>query len=129
MVGSEYSTEDCKPSKINIRAIIRNTEILKFVPDYLKTKKMCKHTVKKFPFLKRYDLDRYKTQQICDTAFSENGGKLEPVLDCSKDQQLCDKSVDNYPLALKFVPDCYITQNLCDKSVNIYDPIICSCLL
>ena len=50
MVGSEYSTEDCKPPKINIRAIIRNTEILKFVPDYLKTKKCVNIQLKNFLF-------------------------------------------------------------------------------
>ena len=28
--------------------------MLKFVPDHLKTKEMCKHAVKKLPFVKRY---------------------------------------------------------------------------
>ena len=39
--------------------------MLKFVPDYLKTKKLCKHAVKKLPYLLRYASDRYKT---CDKA-------------------------------------------------------------
>ena len=41
---------------------MRNPEMLKFVPDHLKTKVICKHAVKKF-FLKGYVLDQYKTQQ------------------------------------------------------------------
>ena len=48
--------------------------MLKFVPDYLKTKKMCKHAVKKLPYLSRYVLDQYKTQQMCDKAILKNGG-------------------------------------------------------
>ena len=36
--------------------------MLKFVPDHLKTKKMCKHAAKKLPFVIRYVIDQYKTQ-------------------------------------------------------------------
>ena len=41
MVDSEYSMD------IGIGTVMRNLEMLKFVPDHLKTKKMCKHAVKK----------------------------------------------------------------------------------
>ena len=34
---------------------------IKFVPDHLKTNKMCKHAVKKLPYLLRYVPDKYKT--------------------------------------------------------------------
>ena len=47
---------------------MRNPEMLKFVPNHLKTKKMCKYAVKKLPFLIRYVPDEYKTQQLCDKA-------------------------------------------------------------
>ena len=47
MFDSEYNTEDYNSPKINIKTIMRNPEMLKFVPDYLETKKMCKHAVKK----------------------------------------------------------------------------------
>ena len=57
MVDSEYSTDNYKSSKISIRTIMTNPEILKFVSDRLKTKKMCKHTVKKLPFVIRHVLD------------------------------------------------------------------------
>ena len=30
---------------------MKNPEMLKFVPDHLKNKKMCKHVVKKLPYL------------------------------------------------------------------------------
>ena len=55
MVDSEYSTDNYKSSKISIRA----------VPDLylitLTTKKMCKHGVKKLPFVIRYVPDRHET--------------------------------------------------------------------
>ena len=46
MANSEYSTGDCKSSKISIVAIIKFQEMLKFVSDHLETKKICKHSVK-----------------------------------------------------------------------------------
>ena len=61
MVDSEYSTDNYKSLKISIRTIMANPEILKFVSDHLKTKKMCKHAVKKLLFVIRYVSDRYKT--------------------------------------------------------------------
>ena len=49
---------------INIGIVMKNPEMLKFVPDYLKTKKMCKHAVKKLPYLLRYVSYQCKTQQM-----------------------------------------------------------------
>ena len=43
---------------------MRNPEMLKFVPDLLKTKKMRKHAVKKLPYLLRYVPDQYKTINV-----------------------------------------------------------------
>ena len=43
---------------------------------------MCKHAVKRLPFVIRYIPDRYKTQQMCDKAILENGGILKSVSDC-----------------------------------------------
>ena len=35
-----------KSLNINIGTVMRNPEMLKFVPDHLKSKNMCKHAVK-----------------------------------------------------------------------------------
>ena len=43
---------------INIGTVMKNPEWLKSVPDHLKTKKVCKHVVKKLPFLLRYVPDQ-----------------------------------------------------------------------
>ena len=45
MVDSEYSMDDYKSTKISIEVIMKNPEMLKFVPDYHKNKKMCKHVI------------------------------------------------------------------------------------
>ena len=46
MTDSEYSVNIYKSVKISIGTIVKNPEMLKFVVDYLKTKKMCKNAVK-----------------------------------------------------------------------------------
>ena len=58
MVVSENSNDNCKTLKISIGTIIKNPEMLKFVPDHLKTKKMCKNAIKKLPFVTWHVLDR-----------------------------------------------------------------------
>ena len=62
MVDGEYSMDIYKSAKISIRTVMKNPEMLKFVPDHLKTKKMCKHAVEKLPFLITHVPDRYKNQ-------------------------------------------------------------------
>ena len=58
MVVSENSNDNCKTLKISIGTIIKNPEMLTFVPDHLKTKKMCKNAIKKLPFVTWHVLDR-----------------------------------------------------------------------
>ena len=53
MVDSEYSTDDYKSSEISIGAIMKNPEMLRVVPDHLKTKKICNRAAKKLPFVIR----------------------------------------------------------------------------
>ena len=55
MVDCKYSACKYKSSKISIGAVIKSSEILKFVPHDLKTnKKICNYAVKKLPFVIRY---------------------------------------------------------------------------
>ena len=104
---------------------------------------MCKHAVKKLPFVIRYVPDQYKTQKMCNKAILENGRTLESVPDRYKTQEMCDKAVDNYADAFaliairlkicvikpsilillqsfsnSFVPECHKTQEMCDKAVS-----------
>ena len=54
--------------------------MLRFVPDHLKTKKICRYAVKKLVLI-TYVPDRYKTQEMCDKVILENGGTLKYVPD------------------------------------------------
>ena len=56
MVDSEYSTGDYKSSKISIKEVMKNPEMLKFVPDHLKTKQICNYVVKNLPLCKDMSL-------------------------------------------------------------------------
>ena len=40
---------------------MKNLEMLKLVPDHLKTRQICNYVIKKLPFVIRYVLDQYKT--------------------------------------------------------------------
>ena len=42
MVDSEYSMDTHKYMKISIGTVMRSPKMLKFFPDYFKTKKICK---------------------------------------------------------------------------------------
>ena len=47
-----------------IGVIIKNTLMLKFVSDHLKTKKMCKNAVNNLPFVIMYVPDKFKTKEM-----------------------------------------------------------------
>ena len=65
--------------KISIGTVMKNQEMLKYIPDHLKLKKCVNMQLKKLPFLIRYVPNQYKTQQMCDKAILENGGSLGSV--------------------------------------------------
>ena len=109
IVDREYSMGINKSVKVSIGTVRKNPEMLKFVPDHLETKTMCKHVVKKLTFVIRYFPDYYRTHQMCDKSILENGGTLKSVTDCYKDPQICDKAVGSYPNALEFALECYKT--------------------
>ena len=57
MVDSGYSPDSYNTVKINISVILTNPEMLKFIPDHLKVKKIFRSPVKKWPFVRMYVLD------------------------------------------------------------------------
>ena len=71
MVDRECSIDIYKSVKTSIGTVMKNPEMFKLIPEHLKTKKLCKHAVKKLSFLIRCVPDQYKTQQICDKAVLE----------------------------------------------------------
>ena len=97
--------------------IIKNPQILRFVPDHLKCKK-CVNMQFKIVFLIRYFPDQYKTHRMCDKVVVENGGTLKFIPDSYKNKKMCNQAVDNYIDALDYVPDCYKTQKMNNKVVD-----------
>ena len=51
MVDNYNNPDNYKTLKISIGGIIKKPEMLKFLPDHLKTEKLCKNAVKKLPFV------------------------------------------------------------------------------
>ena len=102
------SVDVCKSLNISIGTVMRNPEMLKFVLHHLKNKKMCKHAVKKLPYLLGYSNDNFKAQELYDKAILESGGTLKSILDCRKNQEMCNKAVGNYPHTIEFVLECCI---------------------
>ena len=58
------SMDNYKSLNINIVTVMKNPEMLKFVLDHPKTKKMCRHAVKKLPYLLRYVPDQYNLNKF-----------------------------------------------------------------
>ena len=85
MVDNRSNYGNYKILKISIAEIAKDIEMLRFVPDYLKTEKMCKNGVKKFLFVIKYVPDQFKTEETCDKVIIENGGILGFIPDCYKD--------------------------------------------
>ena len=53
---------DIKILKTSIGAIIKEPEMFRLIPDYLKVKNMFRQAVKKLQFVINYVRDRHKTQ-------------------------------------------------------------------
>ena len=75
---------------INIGTVMKNPEILKFVPD-CQNQGICKYN---YPNL------------------------LECVPECYETQEICGKTVITYSFTIKFVPECFVANEICDKAVN-----------
>ena len=82
MVDSKYISGNYMSLKISIVAVINNPEMLIFISDHLKNKKIRKHAVRKLSFIMRANPDRYQAQEMCDKTVLEIGGTLNSVPDC-----------------------------------------------
>ena len=72
MADSEWCVGNYKSLKISIGAIMKNLQLLRFVPDHVKTKIISKHVVKKLIFAIRFVLDWYKIDCFWATNISGN---------------------------------------------------------
>ena len=104
-----------KTLKTSIATIIKDSEMLKLVPDHLTTRKICKHATKKSPFVKKN-----VPQRLCDKVILENGGTIMFIPDCYNNQSMCDNVVDNYAHVPGYVSDCYEIPKTCNKADSSY---------
>ena len=71
--------------KVSLGAVMKNQDMLRFIPNYFQTKKMRKRAIKKitvFSILVRCVSDRYKIQEMFDEGILENSGTLKSVPEC-----------------------------------------------
>ena len=86
---------------------------------------MCRHSVRKLPFLIRNNRDQYIGLNKCViNPFRKMVEHQNLSLTATKIKKACNKAVDNYPQALRFVPNCYIIQKIYEGAVNTHPSII-----
>ena len=56
--------------------------------------------------------DRYKTQEMCDQAVSNDPFTLTHYLHIYKTQEMCHKAVDDFKPALKFIPNWFLNNDI-----------------
>ena len=56
--------------------------------------------------------DRYKTQEMCDQAVSNDPFTLTHYLHIYKTQEMCHKAVDDFKPALKFIPNWFVNSDI-----------------
>ena len=79
---------------------------------------MCGKAVDTCPFAFGSVPDWDKTQEICDTVVFEEPFVVKYCLYRYKTQEMCHKAFDDFLLALKFVHDCFVTNKMPE---NYYD--------
>ena len=62
--------------------------------------------------------DYYKSKKIFDKAVDNYSHALEFVLDCNNTQKMYNKAADTYPSVIQLVSKSYKTQKMCDKAVG-----------
>ena len=84
--------------------------MLKLIPDYLKTKTMCKNTVEKLSFVIICVPDQYKTQEMCEKVILDNG-RMSTLYRMGFLRAACGwGGSKSFPL-LKFCHTSYIDEN------------------
>ena len=136
-----YNPDMYKSLKICVGAIIKNPEILKFVPDHLKVNQSVyiasrtynlsqiaiklknvrsshqRCSVKKDALR---NVAKFTGKQLCQSLFFNKFLRTPPLTEHLRAivSEMCDKVVDMYPSAKQFVPERYNALEMSDKTVN-----------
>ena len=71
---------------------------------------MCIKAAEESPYMLKYILDQFKTQEMCIKAVEPGPWQLYHVPDHFKTQEMCGKAVRNDFFYLQYVPDWFVTQ-------------------
>ena len=123
MVDHEYSTNICKPLNISFGMVMKNSEMLKFIPNHLnpdcyKNSKVCDKAVDNYSHALKFVPNYYITQNMCDKAINTYHSTIQFVPDCSKTKEMCNRTISEYLFMLVYCPDKYKTQRICDEAVD-----------
>ena len=83
---------------------------LTFLPDHLKTNRMCSEAARREPLTLKFVPENLQTQEMCKRVVEENPRLLKYVPDRFKTKEICDKTVSRDPSSLQYVPDYFVTQ-------------------
>ena len=83
--------------------------MLKYVPDYLKTEKMCERAVEEDSWSLVYVPDCFKRKDMCK-GVCPHPRLIGHVPDHFKTQEMCNKAVELDPSFLWFVTDWFVSQ-------------------
>ena len=92
------------------RAVEENPWCLKYVPDHLRTKKMCIKAVKNEAEALEHIPEHFKTREMCIKTVEREAESLEHVLDLFKTGEMCKRTIEADLYTLVFCPDWFITQ-------------------
>jgi hypothetical protein len=90
----------------------------KYLPEELKTAKICLIAVQKDGFALHYVPEAVKTEEICLAAVNECGYMLEYVPKALKTEDICVAAVKQDSRALEYVPEALKTEDMCVAAVK-----------
>ena len=106
---SENVQECIKGMRNTFNEAIRNNPwVLRYVPDFLKTKEICIRAIDKNPWQLKDVPHNFKTQEIYDKAVRGDPHSLSFIPDHFKTQEMCNRVVEASPYALRYIPDCLL---------------------
>ena len=83
---------------------------LTFLPDHLKTNRMCNEAVRRKPLILKFVPGNLQTQEMCKRVVEENPRLLKYVPGRFKTKEICGKAVKEDRDSLQYVPDYFMTQ-------------------
>ena len=88
-----------------LEQVTKNWYVLQYVPDKLKTEKLCKVAVEQDGEALQFVPEKLRTEKLCKVAVGKNGDALMYVPEQLKTESICRVAVKHRGYALKSVKD------------------------